>query len=95
MNNGDDSDRMEVITKEFKPSVSEAILAIRLYKKVEREDKWKEWKPFVFVSSLLLLLAGLPLIVIAILFPDQRLEIARVLFGLDRKSTRLNSSHRL
>ena len=84
MNNGDDSDRMEVITKEFKPSFSEAILAIRLYKKVEREDKWKEWKPFVFVSSLLLLLAGLPLIVIAILFPDQRLEIASVLFGLSK-----------
>ncbi len=84
MNNRDDSDRMEVITKEFKPSFSEAILAIRLYKKVEREDKWKEWKPFVFVSSLLLLLAGLPLIVIAILFPDQRLEIARVLFGLSK-----------
>ena len=84
INNSDDLGCMEVKTKEFKPFFSELILAARLYKKGKDENKWKEWKPFVFVSSLLLLLAGLPLILIAILFPDQRLEIVRVLFGLSK-----------
>ena len=84
INNNDDLGRMEVKTKEFKPFFSELILAARLYKKGKDENKWKEWKPFVFVSSLLLFLAGLPLIMIAIWFPDQRSEIVRVLFGLSK-----------
>lgn len=84
MNNSDDLGQIEVETKEFIPSFSELILAAKLYKKSKDENKWKEWKPFVFVSSLLLFLAGLPLILIAILFPDQRLEIVRVLFGLSK-----------
>ncbi|MBI5297492.1 MAG: YcxB family protein [Chloroflexi bacterium] len=70
---------MEITIKEFKLSFFESILARRLYKKSQSR---KEWRQYYIISGALLLFASSPLFLVGMFFPDQRLEIIRILGGL-------------
>jgi hypothetical protein len=70
---------MEIEIKSLKLSYFEAISANRIIKKSQQKNNWKR---FLTITGMLLLLTSSPIIVIGIFIPEQRIEIARVLNAL-------------